>query len=213
MPAPLTAALLAAIMQCPDSRARYWLPHLVAAMQEFGIASVRRQAHFLATIGHESLGLAKVEESLFYRLPRLLEVFGRRIPASIAPKYACNPQALACRVYAGRGGNGDEASGDGWKFRGRSPGQITHRGNYRRVGELLGLPLEDDPDLLLQPAHGARASAAFWKDNGFNPLADDNNTVGVAKKWNLGSATSKARPEGLEDRISRTERALKLLGV
>lgn len=208
----LTDDQLAGVMQCPVARAARWNPALTAAMKEFGIIGGRRIAHFLAQIGHESLSLSRTEENLSYSQARLLEVFGRRILPAQASAYVHNPKALGSRVYANRLGNGNESSGDGYLFRGRGPSQLTFRNNYRRIGELLKLPLEEQPGLMLEIAIGARAAAAYWKDNGFNALADANNTVGVSKKWNLGSATSKATPEGLSDRITRTNRALSILG-
>jgi len=209
----VTAELLARIMQCPQARAERWNAALSAAMREFGINTARRAAHFYAQLGHESLSLSKVEEGLSYSVPRLLEVFGTRITAATAPKYARNPEALANFVYANRGGNGSEASGDGYLFHGRGPIQITLRDNYRAVGVVLGLPLEQQPGLLLEIETGARSAAAYWKLNGLNALADQNDTVGLSKKINLGDAKSKRVPEGLQDRIARTNRALTLLGA
>lgn len=207
----VTEQELSRIMQCAPPRARRWADPLNAAMREWGISTPRRQAHFLAQVGHESLSLSKTEEGMSYSLERLLEVFRKRIPANQAARYVRNPQALGNHVYANRNGNGDEASGDGYRYRGRGPAQLTGRGNYARIGTLLGLPLVDQPDLVLNVEIGARAAAAWWKDNGLNPLADANDTVGVSKRINLGSATSKATPEGLPDRVARTERALAIL--
>ena len=79
--------------------------------------------------------------------------------------------------------------------------------------QALGIPLEQQPDLLLEIDTGARAAAAYWKINSLNALADANDTVGLSKKINLGNARSKLTPEGLADRISRTNRALSLLGA
>ena len=209
----VTAPLLAQIMQCPLVRAERWNDALSNAMREFGINSKRRAAHFYAQLGHESLSLSKVEEGLSYSLPRLLQVFGARISAADAPKYVRNPQALANFVYANRGGNRGVASGDGYRYRGRGPIQITLHDNYVAIGKALGIPLEQQPDLLLEIDTGARAAAAYWKINSLNALADANDTVGLSKKINLGNARSKHTPEGLADRISRTNRALSLLGA
>lgn len=209
----VTAPLLAQIMQCPPARAERWHAALSDAMREFGITSKRRAAHFYAQLGHESLSLSKVEEGLSYSQPRLLQVFGSRISAAEAPKYVRNPQALANFVYANRGGNRGVSSGDGYRYRGRGPIQITLFDNYVAIGKELGIPLQEQPDLLLEIVTGARAAAAYWKLNGLNALADANNTVGLSKKINLGNAASKRTPEGLADRIARTNRALSLLGA
>ncbi|KAF1719808.1 glycoside hydrolase family 19 protein [Pseudoxanthomonas wuyuanensis] len=209
----ITAPLLAHIMQCPPVRAERWNTALAAAMREFGINSKRRAAHFYAQTGHESLSLSKIEEGLNYSQPRLLEVFGQRITPAEAPKYTRNPQALANFVYANREGNGNVASGDGWRYRGRGPIQISLKNQYIAIGKMLDLPLAEQPDLLFEITTGARAAAAYWKLNGLNALADANDTVGLSKKINLGNARSKRTPEGLSDRITRTNRALALLAA
>lgn len=209
----VTDQMLASIMQCPLARAQRWNTALAAAMREFGINSKRRAAHFYAQVGHESLSLSKIEEGLNYSHARLLEVFGNRIAPADAPAYTRNPQALANFVYAHRGGNRGVASGDGWTYRGRGPIQISLRDNYVAIGHLLNLPLAEQPDLLFEITTGARAAAAFWKLNGLNALADSNDTLGLSKKINLGNAKSKRTPEGLTDRITRTNRALALIGA
>ena len=209
----VTAEQLQRIMQCPKVRADRWHAALNAAMREFGITTKRRAAHFLAQLGHESLSLSKVEEGLSYSVPRLLEVFPSRITSATAPRYTRNPEALANFVYASREGNGNEASGDGYRYRARGPIGITFRNNYRAVGQLLGLPLLEQPGLLLEIETGARAAAAYWKLNNLSALADQNDTLGLSKAINLGSPRSRATPNGLRDRIDRTNRALSILGA
>ena len=209
----VTDEALSRIMQCPLARAQRWNPALTAAMREFGINTPRRAAYFYAQLGHESLSLSKVEEGLSYSVARLLEVFSSRITPAMAPQYARNPEKLANLVYANREGNGNEASGDGYRYRGRGPIQITLRNNYARIGALLKLPLVEQPGLLLEIETGARAAAAYWKENNLNALADAGNAVGLSKRINLGSATAKRTPEGLADRIARTNRALTIMGI
>lgn len=209
----ITDVQLAQAMRCPPARAKRWHPAIDAAMRRFGITTPRRVAHFIAQVGHESLSLARTEESLSYSLPRLLEVFGKRIPANSASLFVCQPEKLGNYVYADRNGNGNVASGDGFRYRGRGPMQHTGRGNYRRVGELIGQPLEEQPALLLEIEVGAMAAAAYWHDNGLNGMADAGDVLMVSRKINLGSATSKRTPEGLQDRIDRTNRALAILGA
>ncbi|RPE74621.1 glycoside hydrolase family 19 protein [Vulcaniibacterium tengchongense] len=204
---------LAQIMRCPLVRAQRWRPALTAAMARFGITTARRAAHFLAQVGHESLSLSRTEEDLSYSLPRLLEVFGHRIPAKSAGEFVRQPEKLGNYVYARRNGNGDIASGDGYRYRGRGPMMHTGRGNYRRVGQLIGAPLEQQPTLLLDVETGAQAAAAYWRDSGLNAMADAGDVLMVSRRINLGSATSKRTPEGLQDRIARTRRALAILGA
>lgn len=204
---------LAQALRCPPARAALWHPHLTRAMTRWGITTRLRASLFLAQIGHESLGLSKLEENLNYSAQRLLEVFPRHFNATTAAQYARRPAAIASRVYAGRLGNGDEASGDGWRFRGRSPVQLTHLGNYAWMQELTDLPLLENPDLALDIANGAELAAAWWQGSGLNTLADANDVLGISRKINLGSAKSKKTPRGLQDRIARTGYAKAALGV
>ncbi|MFK3649282.1 glycoside hydrolase family 19 protein [Lysobacter enzymogenes] len=210
----ITTEQLQQAMRCPPVRAQRWQPALAAAMRRFGIGTPRRVAHFVGQLGHESLSLSRTEENLSYSSqPRLLEVFGHRLPPGAAGQYLRQPEKLGNLVYAGRNGNGNVASGDGYRFRGRGPIQVTGRDNYRRAGQLIGQPLEEQPALLLDVDVGAMAAAAYWQDNGLNALADAGDILAVSRKINLGSATSKRTPEGLQDRIDRTRRALSILGV
>ncbi len=208
----LTVATLAQIMQCPMSRAERWVEPLNAAMRRFKITTPRRAAHFLGQVGHESLGLSKLEEAMSYSRARLEEVFGRRLTAAELPAFVHQPEKLGNRVYANRNGNGSEASGDGYLYRGRGAIALTGRGNYRKIGELIGHPLEDMPQLLLNPEVSALAAAAYWLDAGLNALADQGDVLAVSRKVNLGRTDTRSMPEGLQDRRNRTERALAVLG-
>ncbi len=209
----ITAAQLAQIMQCPAQRAQRWVEPLNAAMRRFGITTKVRASYFLAQLGHESLSLSRVEESLSYSRVRLLEVFGKRIAATEAAAFVQQPVKLGNHVYANRNGNGPEASGDGYLFRGRGPMQHTGRGNYRRIGELIGQPLEQYPNMLIEPETGALAAAAFWMDEGLNAHADRRDVLAVSRVVNLGNAKARATPNGMADRTARTNRALHVLGV
>ncbi|NIJ70587.1 glycoside hydrolase family 19 protein [Xanthomonas sp. 60] len=209
----LTATLLAQIMLCPPSRAQRWVDALNVAMRRFGVNTPRRAAHFLAQVGHESLSLTKLEEGMSYSRLRLEEVFGRRLTAAELPSFVGQPVKLGNRVYANRNGNGNEASGDGYLYRGRGPIAVTGRSNYRHIGRLIDQPLEQMPQLLLNPEVGALASAAYWQDACLNTLADQGDVLPISRRINLGSATSRAIPNGLDDRRQRTERALRVLGA
>ena len=169
---PLTQAQLKSIM--PRCDADQWVDPLNAAMERFEINTPARMAAFLAQLAHESTETTCLTEGLTYsRAERLCKVWPKRFPtlASAAP-YVKNPQKLANYVYAGRGGNGNETSGDGWRYRGRGLFQLTFKDNYRLAGEALNLPLVDDPDRVTTAAVAALTAAHYWQRLGLNALAD-----------------------------------------
>lgn len=209
----LSESQLAAALQCPASRAARWLPHLVRAMNRHGITTRRRVSAFLGQLGHESSGLARVEENLNYSPSRLLEVFPKYFDSTSARSYGHKPELIANRVYANRMGNGDERSGDGWKYRGRCPIQLTGRNNYAQYGKLIGQPLVDMPSLALELEIGALIAAAYWQSNGLNQLADAGDVVAVGRKINFGTVNTQRMPNGHQDRIDRTRRAEAVLAV
>ena len=142
------------------------------AMTEFFIDTDDRQRMFLTQILHESDMLTATVENLNYSELGLLKVFKKYFDASRAKKYARNPQKIANRVYANRMGNGNEDSGDGWKFRGRGLIQLTGRDNYKRCGDELGIDLIKDPSYLETPEGAARSAGWFWLENKLNQSAD-----------------------------------------
>lgn len=167
----ITAQQLKAIMQkCNTDQ---WLNSLNQAMAKFEINTPARIAAFLAQIAHESAETTILSENLNYSAARLTQVWPQRFPTVVlAQAYAKNPEKLANFVYAGRGGNGNSASGDGWRYRGRGLFQLTTKDNYRLAGQALALPLVDKPDLLLSPEVAALTAAQFWQRLGLNVLAD-----------------------------------------
>lgn len=207
-----TDAQLARATGATSQRAAHWGGVMRMAMTRQGIDTPRRMAHFFAQLGHESASLTRTTENLNYSAIRLRQVFPRYFSVDQAAQYAGQPQRIANRVYANRMGNRDEASGDGWRYRGRGLLQITGANNYRRMGELLDMPLLLQPDLLLQPSIGAEASAAWWRVNGLNPWADRNDALAISRAINLGSATHRSMPNGWQDRAARTQRALSVFG-
>lgn len=187
-----------------DKRALYIAP-LQAAMNEFGINTYLREAAFLAQLAHESMELKAWSENLNYSAQGLLKVFPKYFKTSaLANAYARQPQKIASRVYANRMGNGDEASGDGWKYRGRGPIQLTGKSNYTAYGQTLGLDLVGNPDSVATPEVGFRVAAAFWNSNGLNALADRQDFVGITKRINGGTT-------GLDDRTKFYNRAKQVL--
>ena len=175
----------------PDVAAR-WLDAIVAAMARWEINTPARQAAFLAQIGVESDHLTAVVEDLDYRAsalrvewpthftPEQAQQYGR------TPAHAANQVMIANLAYGGRNGNGASETGDGWRYRGRGLVQLTFRDNYRAAGAALGIDLEADPDLLLQPEHAAAAAGWFWKSHGCNELADGARFVQITHAINGG---------------------------
>lgn len=187
-----------------DKRALYIAP-LQAAMNEFGINTYLREAAFLAQLAHESMELKAWSENLNYSAQGLLKVFPKYFKTSaLANAYARQPQKIASRVYASRMGNGDEASGEGWKYRGRGPIQLTGKSNYTAYGQTLSLDLVGNPDSVATPEVGFRVAAAFWNSNGLNALADRQDFVGITRKINGGT-------NGLDDRTRFYNRAKQVL--
>lgn len=118
---------------------------------------------FLSQILHESNRLEAMQENLNYSAERMVEIWPGRFPSvSVATPYARNPEALANKVYAGRMGNTEP--GDGWRFRGRGPIQLTGRDNYQFVGDLIGQDLTTLPELMEQPRYALEATVAWWED-------------------------------------------------
>jgi len=166
---------LSAILCAPDrkNRAATWLEPMNSAMRATGITTPRRQAAFLAQVMVESADLRRLEENLSYSAERLRQVWPARFPDSaVASAYGHSPEKLANNVYAGRMGNGDEASGDGWKYRGRGLITLTGRDNYARFSTAMQIDALNHPDLLGEPAGAALAATWFWQSHGLNELAD-----------------------------------------
>jgi putative chitinase len=193
-------------MPSGGSKIDKYVDPLNAAMLEFDINTPSRQAAFIAQIAHESGQFSHIKENLNYSASGLIKTFGKYFNAKTAQQYARAPQSIANRVYANRMGNGDFASGDGWKYRGRGLIQLTGRTNYQSCGQGLGIDLLSNPDALLDPAIACRSAAWFWKINGLNELADAGKFETITRRINGGT-------NGLEERKFFYERAKKYLKV
>ena len=139
---------------------------------EHGIDTEARIRHFVIQIATETDGLQRLDEYMSYSPGRLVEVFGKRVSPEKARALAFKPTPTANYVYANRLGNGDEASGDGWRYRGSGFIQLTGRENFRKRGKELGLPLELQPDLVRQPTGGLKAALMYWTARKINAAAD-----------------------------------------
>lgn len=178
---------------------------LITLLPKYDIDTVDRVAAFLAQCGHESLDFTVLRENLNYSAKGLRATFKRYFKDdATALKYERKPEMIANRVYANRMGNGDEASGDGWKYRGRGAIQLTGKENYSNFAKSIEKPIEETIQYL-ETLEGALESACwFWKRNGLNEIADKKDIVLMTKRINGGTI-------GLEDRRKHYEHNLKVL--
>jgi putative chitinase len=174
---------------------------------KFNITNTLRLAHFLAQCGHESGGFKAVSENVNYSADGLKKIFPKYFPGNLAESYARNPEKIASKVYASRMGNGDEASKEGFKFRGRGYIQLTGKSNYTGFTKYIGEDCVANPDLVATKY--PLASAAFFFDS--NKLwsicdkgADDATVTAVTKRVNGGTI-------GLADRIKHFKEYYHLL--
>ena len=174
---------------------------------KFNITNNLRLAHFLAQCGHESGNFKAVSENLNYSADGLKKIFGKYFPGNLNESYARKPEKIASRVYASRMGNGDEASGEGFKFRGRGYIQLTGKNNYTNFSKFIGEDCVANPDLVATKY--PLASAGFFFDS--NKLwsicdkgADDATVTAVTKRVNGGTI-------GLSDRIKHFKEYYNLL--
>lgn len=182
----MDAEKLRECLGCTIGRAALWAEELTQAMDCFEIDTPTRQAAFLAQIGHESGLLTVLEENLNYSQTGLLGVFPKYFNTTNADDYARRPDKIANKAYGSRMGNGDEASGDGWRFRGRGLIQLTGRESYRRCGQALGINLENDPDQLLQHRPAAMSAGWEWQIKLCNAAIDADNFEKVCRLINGG---------------------------
>jgi putative chitinase len=185
----------AVIAQIPDTAAK------------FNITNPLRLAHFLSQCGHESGGFKAISENLNYSVDGLKRTFGKYFPGDLATSYARQPEKIASRVYGARMGNGDESTGEGYKFRGRGYIQLTGKANYAKFAQFIGEDTVANPDLIATKY--PLASAAFFFDS--NKLwsicdkgADEATVTAVTKRVNGGT-------NGLSDRIKHFNEYYNLL--
>lgn len=183
-----------------------WYEGLSDALPQYEIVTPERVAAFIAQCAHESGGFRMMEENLNYKAATLTKLWPKRYPAGVAEQYAGKPQAIANKSYGGRMGNGDEASGDGWKYRGRGILQLTGKDNYRACSKFLFSDdtLLDNPDILLDAYYATHSACWFWNANKLNQYADNGDFVTMTKRINGGTI-------GLDDRIKHYKHALDVL--
>lgn len=171
-----------------------------AIVDKFNITNHLRLSHFLSQCAHESGNFTLVRENLNYSSDGLLKVFPKYFKdRATADKYARKPEMIANRVYASRMGNGDEASGDGFKFRGRGFIQLTGKNNYQQFSTFIGEDCVANPDLVATK-YPLTSAAFFFDKNGLWAICDkgatDDIVTAVTKRVNGGV-------HGLQDRLSK----------
>jgi putative chitinase len=208
----ISADLLAvACPGTPKAELLRWVEPIQKACARFEINNVRRVAAFIAQMAHESAGFTRLEENLNYTAKRLTQVWPGRFPTiDAAAPYARNPEKLANKVYGGRMGNGPESSGDGWRFRGGGPLQVTGAENWKRFSKALGMKLEQALAYGRTREGGVMAAAWFWESNDINRLADTPGVADESKRINGGTnglADRKAKFDALVAKLLRLEKA------
>ena len=187
-----------------------WHNALSQLLPDYEINTPQRVAAFVAQCAHESGNFMFLKENLNYRAPTLRKLFSKYFPTDeLANEYANKPnkqEFIANRIYANRMGNGDESSGDGFRYCGRGLIQLTGKENYSWFAASLGIPVEEASEYL-QTFEGAAQSACwFWETNKLNNEADKGDIKVMTRKINGGFI-------GLDDRIKHYKHALHVLGV
>lgn len=186
----------------------YWYSALQKLLPEYSIDTPQRVAAFLAQCAHESAGFMVLKENLNYRWESLRKIFPKYFPDDTTAKYYASlpnkQEAIANKIYANRMGNGDEQSGDGYRYCGRGLIQLTGKDNYSWFAASIDISVEEASEYL-ETFEGATQSACwFWETSNLNSWADVGDIIMLTKKINGGTL-------GLEDRIQHYEYALQIL--
>jgi putative chitinase len=185
----------------------HWHKALAQLLPEYEINTPQRMAAFLAQCAHESGGFLAIKENLNYRAASLRKTFAKYFPTDeLAQQYANKPQAIANKVYANRMGNGDEASGDGYRYSGRGLIQLTGKDNYFWFAASINLTPEAASEYMETFEGAAQSACWFWETNNLNQWADAGDILTLTKRINGGTI-------GLEDRKKHYEHALHIFGV
>jgi len=184
-----------------------WFHAINEILPEYEINTPQRVAAFLAQCAHESGGFVFLKENLNYKAASLRRVFPKYFPDdNIAAQYAGKGEMIANRVYASRMGNGDEASGDGFRYCGRGLIQLTGKQNYSFFAGSLEMEVEDVPEYLATFEGAVQSACWFWETNNLNQWADKGDILTLTKRINGGTI-------GLEDRTNHYNHALHVFGA
>ena len=199
---PITVQQLLQILPNAGQVAGVFVPVLNTAMSRYQIVGAKRIAAFIAQVGHESGHLTHLVENLNYSADALRRNWPSRFSVELASAVARKPEQIANIAYGNRMGN--RTPGDGWMYRGRGLIQITGKNNYRACGEVLGLDLISQPELLERPQHACTSAAWYWATNGLNTQADAGKFDAIIQRINGGQ-------NGAADRQALYARALKVI--
>ena len=173
--------------------------------QKWGIETPLQQAAFIGQCGHECGNFRIIEENLNYSADRLTKIWPKRFTSlDMAQPYNRNPRKIANKVYSNRMGNRDEASDDGWRFRGSGWLQLTGHDNFYHAGKACGVDFVMNPDLVRTPQYAAMTAGWFWSTHKCNEVAQSQDWTRLTKIINGGNL-------GLADRIAHTNQALAVL--
>lgn len=188
-----------------NSHVDQWHEALTQLLPKYEINTTNRIAAFIAQCMHESGCFETLVENLNYGAKGLIMTWPKRFTSTeLANKYARQPEMIANFVYSDRLGNGNETSGDGWKYRGRGLIQLTGKYNYQKFADAVGMELKEVPDYLETKKGATEAACLFWKNNNLNSYADNNDIKGMTKIINGGYT-------GLEDRKQHYNHALNVM--
>lgn len=190
---------------CKDSDE--WFMQLENALPIYNITTKNQVLCFLAQCGHESAEFNTMRENFNYSAEGLVKIFSKYFTQETANTYSRQPEKIANKVYANRMGNGDEKSGDGFKYRGIGLIQLTGKDNITRCSRDLFKDdrLVENPEILLDKSFAIIAACWFWNKNNLNSLADKLDMIGLTKKINGGKI-------GLEARIELFNKIQKIVG-
>lgn len=181
-----------------------WVQAMNTILPKYDIVTPKRLAAFLAQTAHESAGFTAVRENLNYSAKGLMKTWPARFNQATAVAYARQPEKIANKVYANRMGNGDEASGDGWRYRGRGLIQTTGKANYTKLAQYIKKSLEETIEYC-ETVEGAVESACFyWASNNLNAIADTGDMAALTRRINGGVI-------GLADRLDKYKKTLEAL--
>jgi len=176
----------------------------------YKINTPKRQAAFFGQVAVESLQLTRLRENTNYmhhpehETPRLVQLWPRLFTTAEALRYEGKPERIASRIYANKYGNGDEASGDGWLYRGGGALMLTFKDQYKLCGDAIGVDLVKQPELIAQPRYAIESAGWYWDYRKLNDWADNGNLALLTERINTAKLD-------LNKRVAFTDKAMKVL--